>query len=95
VIDVVPDTATGNANVAATTYYVYTTSDAGAFGESVSSTVQSLAVTSGNVLTVTVNNVVGALGTKVYVGTTTGNANAKFQGRFTSLTGVINGAGGL
>jgi hypothetical protein len=87
--------ANGEVALAATTYYVYTTSDAGAFGESVSSTVQSLAVTSGNVLTVTVNNVVGALGTKVYIGTTTGNANAKFQGRFTSLTGVINGAGGL
>jgi hypothetical protein len=57
--------------------------------------VQSLAVTAGNVLTVTVNNVAGALGTKVYIGTTTGAANAKFQGRFTSLTGVINGAGGL
>ena len=87
--------ANGEVALAATTYYVYTTSDAGAFGESVSSTVQSLAVTSGNVLTVTVNNVAGAIGTKVYVGTTTGNANAKFQGRFTSLTGVVNGAGGL
>ena len=87
--------AGGEVALAATTYYVYTTSDAGAFGESVSSTVQSLAVTSGNVLTVTVNNVAGSIGTKVYVGTTTGNANAKFQGRFTSLTGVVNGAGGL
>lgn len=87
--------ATGEVALAATTYYVYATSDAGSFGESVSSTVQSLAVTSGNVLTVTVNNVAGAIGTKVYMGTTTGAANAKFQGRFTSLTGVINGAGGL
>lgn len=87
--------ANGEVALSATTYYVYATSDAGAFGESVSSSVQSLAVTSGNVLTVTVNNVVGALGTNVYIGTTTGNANAKYQGRFTSLTGVINGAGGL
>lgn len=87
--------ANGEVALSATTYYVYTTADAGAFGESTSSTVQSLAVTSGNILTVTVNNVVGALGTKVYIGTTTGNANAKYQGRFTSLTGVINGAGGL
>jgi hypothetical protein len=87
--------ANGEVALSATTYYVYTTSDAGAFGESVSSTVQSLAVTSGNVLTVTVNNVAGSLGTKVYIGTTTGNANAKYQGRFTSLTGVVNGAGGL
>jgi hypothetical protein len=87
--------ANGEVALSATTYYVYATSDAGAFGESVSSTVQSLAVTSGNVLTVTVNNVTGALGTNVYVGTTTGNANAKYQGRFTSLQGVVNGAGGL
>jgi hypothetical protein len=87
--------ANGEVALTATTYYVYTTSDAGAFGESVSSSVQSLAVTSGNVLTVTVNNVTGSLGTNVYIGTTTGNANAKFQGRFTSLQGVINGAGGL
>lgn len=87
--------ANGEVAMAATTYYVYATSDAGAFGESTSSSVQSLAVTSGNVLVVTVNNVVGALGTKVYAGTTTGNANAKYQGRFTSLAGVLNGAGGL
>jgi len=87
--------ANGEVAMAATTYYVYATSDAGSFGESVSSTVASLAVTSGNVLVVTATNVVGALATKVYVGTTTGNANAKFQGRFTSLTGVVNGAGGL
>lgn len=79
----------GEAALTATTYYVYATSDAGSFGESVSSTVTSLAVTSGNVLTVTVNNVAGALGTLVYVGTTTGAANAKYQGRFTSLTGVV------
>jgi hypothetical protein len=86
--------ATGEVAMAATTYYVYVTSDAGSFGESVSSTVQSQAITSGQVLTVTVNNVSGALGSKVYIGTTTGNANAKYQGRFTSLTAVINGAGG-
>ena len=85
----------GEVAMTAATYYIYATSDAGAFGESVSSTVQSLAVTSGNVLVVTVTNVVGALGTKVYAGTTTGAANAKYQGRFTSLSGVLNGAGGL
>jgi hypothetical protein len=80
----------GEVQLTATTYYVYATSDAGAFGESVSSTVQSLLITAGNVLTVTVNNVAGALGTKVYIGTTTGPTNAKFQGRFTSLTGVVH-----
>ena len=87
--------ANGEVALSATTYYVYATSDAGSFGESVSSTVQSLAVTSGNVLVVTTNNVVGALGSKIYVGTSTGNANAKFQGRVASLTAVINGAGGV
>ena len=83
-------TADGEAALTATTYYVYATSDAGAFGESTSSTVQSLAVTSGNVLVVTVNNVSGAIGTNVYVGTSTGNSNAKFQGRFSSLAGVVH-----
>jgi hypothetical protein len=87
--------ATGEVALTATTYYVYGTADAGSFGESTSSTVASLAVTSGNVLVVTTNNITGALGTKVYIGTTTGAANAKFQGRFTSLVGVVNGAGGL
>lgn len=87
--------ANGETAMAATTYYVYVTSDAGAFGESVSSSVQSQAVSSGQVLTVTVNSVSGSLGSKVYIGTTTGNANAKYQGRFTGLVGVINGAGGL
>jgi len=87
--------ANGEVALSATTYYVYVTADAGSFGEGVSSTVQSLAVTSGNVLTVTVNGVTGALGYNTYVGTTTGNANAKYQGRFTSLTGIVNGAGGL
>lgn len=87
--------ANGEVALTATTYYVYATSDAGAFGESVSSTVQSLAVTSGNVLVVTTSNVTGALGSRIYVGTSTGNANAKFQGRISSLVGVINGAGGL
>ncbi len=84
-------TANGEAALTSTTYYVYCTSDAGSFGESVSSTVQSLLVTAGNVLVVTVNNVSGALATNVYVGTTTGNANAKYQGRFTSLSGVVHG----
>lgn len=87
--------ATGEVALTATTYYVYVTADAGSFGESVSSTVASLAVTSGNVLTVTATASTGALGYNVYIGTTTGAANAKYQGRFTSLTGVVNGAGGL
>lgn len=72
------------------TYYVYVTADAGAFGQSVLSTVQSQATTA-QVLTITVGAVAGALGYNVYVGTTTGAANAHYVGRFTSLTGVCNG----
>ena len=85
--------ATGETAMSAATYYVYASSDAGAFGESTASSVQSLAVTSGNVLVVTVNNVAGALGTNVYIGASTGAANAKYQGRISSLVGVINGGG--
>ena len=76
-----------------TTYYVYATSDAGAFGESVLSTVASQAITTGQVVKIVVNNVTGALGTKIYVGTSTGAANAHYVGRITGLTGYINGAG--
>jgi len=86
--------ATGETALGAATYYVYATSDAGAFGESVLSTVASQAITSGQVLTISVNNVNGALGTKVYVGTATGSANAHYVGRISSLSGVLNGAGG-
>ena len=85
----------GEVALTAGTYYVYVTSDAGAFGESVSSSVASVTTSSGQVFDVTVNNVTGALGSNLYVGTTTGNANAKFQGRFSSLQGTLNGAGGL
>ena len=77
-----------------TTYYVYATSSAGSFGESVLSTVQSQAITTGQVVKIVVNNVVGAVGTKIYVGTSTGAANAHYVGTITGLTGYINGAGG-
>ena len=88
-------TATGSqvALTNGTTYYVYATSDAGAFGESVLSTVQSQAITTGQIVKIAVSNVVGAIGTKIYVGTTTGAANAHYVGRITSLTGYLNGAG--
>ena len=76
-----------------TTYYVYATSDAGAFGESVLSTVASQAITTGQVVKIVVNNVAGALGTKIYVGTSTGAANAHYVGRISGLIGYINGAG--
>jgi len=77
-----------------TTYYVYATSSAGSFGESVLSTVQSQAITTGQVVKIVVNNVVGAVATKIYVGTTTGAANAHYVGTISSLTGYLNGVGG-
>ena len=78
--------------MASNTYYVYVTADAGAFGESVVSTVQSQAVSSSQVLTITVTPVVGALGYKAYIGTTTGPTNAHYIGRFTGLTATVQGA---
>jgi hypothetical protein len=76
-----------------TTYYVYATSSAGAFGESVLSSVQSQAITTGQVVKIAVNNVVGATATKIYVGTSTGSSNAHYVGTISSLTGYLNGAG--
>jgi hypothetical protein len=67
-------------------------SSAGSFGESVLSTVASQAVTSGQVLDITVNNVAGSLATKIYVGTSTGSANAHYVGSFASLTGTLGGS---
>lgn len=72
------------------TYYVYVTADAGAFGESALSTVTSQATTA-QVLTISVAAVTGAVGYKVYVGTTTGAANAHYLGRFVTPSGVVNG----
>jgi hypothetical protein len=86
---------TGQTGLGAATYYVYATSDAGAFGESALSTVASQAVSAGGVLTITVNNVAGALGTKIYVGTATGAANAKYVGRIVSLSGTLQGSASL
>jgi len=71
--------------LAATTYYVNVTADAGVsgsgFGESILGTEASTAVAAGDVLTVTVSTAVaGALGYNIYVGTATGAANLKYQG---------------
>ena len=91
--------ATGSVTaLTATTYYVYATADAGisgnGFGESVLTSVASLAVTTGNALTVTIPAAVsGALAYNIYVGTTTGAANATYQGRTTGLTFVLGGTG--
>ena len=91
-------TAAGSVTaIAATTYYVYYTADAGisstGFGESIVSSVGSATTTSGQMLTVTIPTAIqGALAYNIYVGTTTGAANAKFQGRTTSLTFNLGGA---
>ena len=93
-------TATQTA-LAATTYYVNVTADAGVsssgFGESILGTEASTAVASGDVLTVTVGTAVaGALGYNIYVGTATGAANLKYQGTLKGTgTFTIQGAGAL
>jgi len=92
-----PSAGTGQVALANATYYVYVTADAGisstGFGESVVSSVATQA-TSSQVLKIVVSApVAGALGYNVYIGTTTGVANAKYQGTFKSLTGYVVGAG--
>jgi hypothetical protein len=84
--------------LAATTYYVNVTADAGisgsGFGESILGTEASTAVAAGDVLTVTVSTAVaGALGYNIYVGTATGAANLKYQGTLKGTgTFTIQGA---
>jgi hypothetical protein len=84
--------------LAATTYYVNVTTDAGisgnGFGESILGTEASTAVASGDVLTVTVSTAVaGSLGYNIYVGTATGAANLKYQGTLRGTgTFTIQGA---
>lgn len=81
----------GQVALANATYYVYMTADAGAFGESVLSSVVSQATTSQLLnITVTVPST-GALGYKVYVGTSTGAANAHYVGRISGTTGTLQG----
>jgi len=94
-----PVAASGQTALANTTYYVNVTADAGisgnGFGESILGTEASTAVASGDVLTITVSTaVVGALGYNIYVGTTTGAANLKYQGTLKGTgTFTIQGAG--
>ena len=84
--------------LAATTYYVNVTADAGisgsGFGESILGTEASTAVASGDVLTIAVSTAVaGALGYNIYVGTATGAANLKYQGTLRGTgTFTIQGA---
>ena len=94
-----PVAGAGQTALAATTYYVNVTTDAGisvnGFGESILGTEASTAVASGDVLTVTVATAVaGALGYNIYVGTATGAANLKYQGTLKGTgTFTIQGAG--
>ena len=85
---------TGTTSIANNTYYVYVTADAGisssGFGESVVSSVASTTPSS-QALKIVVGDVTGALGYNVYVGTTTGVANAKYQGSFKGNTGYVVG----
>jgi hypothetical protein len=79
--------------LASGTYYVYITADAGisanGFGESIVSALATETVNTGDVLSVSFTGSVGALGYNVYVGTTTGTANAKLQGTVKGGTTVI------
>lgn len=80
-----PSTTTGQTALAATTYYINVTADAGisgsGFGESILGTETSQVVGAGAVLTVSVATAVaGALGYNIYVGTVTGAANLKYIG---------------
>jgi len=94
-----PATSGSQVALAATTYYINVTADAGVsssgFGESILGTETSQVVGSGAVLTVTVSTpVAGALGYNIYVGTTTGAANLKYQGTLKGTgTFTIQGAG--
>ena len=85
--------------LAAATYYVYVTANAGisgsGFGESIVTSVQSTAVASGDVLAIAWAPVVGAIGYNIYVGTATGTANCTFQGVAQGTSAVIQGAGTL
>jgi len=84
--------------LASGTYYVAVTADAGisssGFGESIASAIGSETVATGDVLTVIVSTAVpGALGYNIYVGTTTGLANLKYQGTLKGTgTFTIQGA---
>ena len=84
--------------LASNTYYIAVTADAGisgsGFGESIASAIGTETVSTGDVLTVIVSTAVaGALGYNIYVGTTTGLANLKYQGTLKGTgTFVIQGA---
>ena len=87
--------------LAAATYYVNVTADAGVsgpgFGESILGTQATQIVAASNVLQVTVAapGVTGALGYNIYVGTVTGAANLKYVGTLKGTgTFTVQGTGG-
>ena len=93
-----PAAGAGQTAIAANTYYVAVTADAGisanGFGESIASAIVAETTLASDVLQITFSAVAGALGYNIYVGTTTGLANLKYQGTVKgALTAVINGAG--
>jgi hypothetical protein len=92
-----PAAGAGQTAIAANTYYVAVTADAGisvnGFGESIASAIVSETTLAGDVLSISFSAVTGALGYNIYVGTTTGLANLKYQGTVKgATTAVINGA---
>ena len=94
-----PAAASGQTALASNTYYIAVTADAGisttGFGESIASSIGTETVSTGDVLTVIVSTAIpGALGYNIYVGTTTGLANLKYQGTLRGTgTFTIQGAG--
>jgi hypothetical protein len=98
VVTASPVAGTGQTALANATYYVAVTADAGisgnGFGESIASAIGSETVNTGDVLEITFPAVAGALGYNIYVGTSTGLANLKYQGTVKgALKATINGAG--
>ena len=98
VVTASPVAGTGQTALASGTYYVVVTADAGisgnGFGESIASAIGTETVNTGDVLEITFPAVTGALGYNIYVGTSTGLANLKYQGTVKgALKAVINGAG--
>ena len=91
-----PAAGAGQTALAANTYYVYITANAGisgsGFGESIVSAVASETVASGDVLGLTWTAVSGAIGYNIYVGTATGTANCKYVGTSQGNSCVVQGA---
>jgi hypothetical protein len=96
------DNTLGSGQAALTGYttniYAYVTSDAGAFGESVVSSVATIAPTAGHNVVLRLTDVPQALGYKVYIGTGASQpANSAFflYGRFPNQAANSGGAAGV